>query len=85
MRASAQAVLPKTRPRVRQLTQEEVAMLRAYLRRREELEPRMRAAMAQKVATSLMQRLNVTQPVDMSYDAFLEWLYQEVQAGQTFR
>jgi hypothetical protein len=32
-----------------------------------------------------MQRLNITQPVDMSYDAFLVWLDQEVRTSQAFR
>lgn len=85
LRTSTQAVLPKTCPRVRQLTQEEVTTLQAYLRRRGELDPRIRSAMAQKVANSLMQRLNIALPVDMSYDGFLEWLDQEVRTSQAFR
>jgi hypothetical protein len=32
-----------------------------------------------------MHRLNVSQPSDMSHDAFLEWLDQEVRATQAFR
>ena len=41
--------------------------------------------MARKVATSLAQRLNVAKPADMSDDAFLEWLHQEVRSSQAFR
>ncbi len=85
LRAPTQPVSPETRPGVRQLTQEEVTTLQAYLRRRDELDPKIRSAMAEKVATSLMQRLNVAQPVDMSYDAFLEWLDQKVRTSQAFR
>jgi uncharacterized RDD family membrane protein YckC len=85
LRAATQAALPETRPRVRQLAQEEVTTLQAYMRRRDELDPEVRSAMAQKVATSLMQRLNVAKPVDMSDDAFLEWLDQEVRTSQAFR
>jgi uncharacterized RDD family membrane protein YckC len=85
LRAPTESVLPNSRPRVRQLTQEEVTTLQAYLRRREELDPKVRSAMAQKVATSLMQRLDITQPVDMSYDAFLVWLDQAVRSSQAFR
>ena len=85
LRAPTESVLPNSRPRVRQLTQEEVMTLQAYLRRRDELDPKVRSAMAQKVATSLMQRLNIRQPVDMSYDAFLVWLDQAVRSSQAFR
>lgn len=85
LRAPTRAVLPEARPRVRQLTPEEVTTLQAYLRRRDELDPMVRSAVARRVATSLMQRLNVTQPMDMGYDAFLEWLEQEVRTSQTFR
>lgn len=85
LRPPAQAPLPEARPRVRQLTQEEVTTLQAYLRRRHELDAPVRTAMAEKIATSLTQRLNVSQPADMSHDAFLEWLDQEVRATQAFR
>ncbi len=85
LRPQTPAVSPATRPRVRQLTQEEVTTLQAYLRRRDELDPQVRLTMAEKIATSLMQRLNVSQPVGMSYDAFLESLDQEVRATQAFR
>jgi uncharacterized RDD family membrane protein YckC len=85
LRAPTQPVLSASRPRVGQLTREEVATLQAYLRRRDELDPQLRSAMAQKIAVPLMQRLSITQPVDMSYDAFLVWLDQEVRAGQAFR
>jgi uncharacterized RDD family membrane protein YckC len=85
LRAPTQPVLSASRPRVGQLTREEVATLQAYLRRRDELDPKLRSAMAQKIAAPLMQRLNITQPVDMSYDAFLVWLDQEVRTSQAFR
>lgn len=85
LRPQTPAVSPATRPRVRQLTQEEVTTLQAYLRRRDELDAAVRSAMAEKIATSLMQRLNISQPVDMSHDAFLESLDQEVRATQAFR
>jgi uncharacterized RDD family membrane protein YckC len=85
LRPQTQAPPPQVRPRVRQLTQEEVTALQAYLRRRDELDAAVRSAMAEKIATSLMQRLNVTQPADVSYDAFLESLDQEVRASQVFR
>jgi uncharacterized RDD family membrane protein YckC len=73
------------RPRVRQLTQEEVTTLQAYLRRRGELDPGVRAGMAQKIAASLAGRLGIARPGDMSDDAFLEWLDREVRASQAFR
>ena len=41
--------------------------------------------MARRIAASLMQRLDVTQPMDMSYDAFLEWLDGEVRRTQAFK
>ncbi len=85
LRPPAQAPVPEARPRVRQLTQEEVTTLQAYLRRRHELDAPVRSAMAEKIATSLTQRLNVSQPADMSSDGFLEWLDQEVHATQAFR
>jgi len=85
LRDRTQAVSPEARPRVRQLTQEEVTTLQAYLRRRDELDAQVRSAMAQKIATSLMQRLNISQPVGMSHDVFLESLDQEVRASQAFR
>jgi len=84
LRAPTQTMLPNALPRVRQLTQEEVATLHAYLRRRDELEPGVRSSMAKKIAVSLMQRLEIAQPVDMGYDAFLEWLEQEVRTSQAF-
>ncbi len=83
--APRQAILTDTRPRVRQLTQEEVTTLQAYLRRRDELAADVRTRMAEKVARSLMQRLNVAKPSTMSNDAFLEWLDHEVQSSQAFR
>jgi uncharacterized RDD family membrane protein YckC len=85
LRPQTPAVSPAARPRVRQLTQEEVTTLQAYLRRRDELDAAVRSAMAEKIATSLMQRLNVSQPVGLSHDAFLESLDQEVRATQAFR
>jgi len=85
LRPSAQAPVPVARPRVRQLTQEEVTTLQAYLRRRDELDAAVRSAMAEKIATSLTQRLNITPQANMSHDAFLEWLDQEVRATQAFR
>ncbi len=85
LRPETPAVSPATRPRVRQLTQEEVTTLQAYLRRRDELDAAVRSAMAEKIATSLMQRLNIPQPVGMSHDVFLESLDQEVRASQAFR
>jgi len=84
-KAPTQVALPETRPRVRQLTQVEVTTLQAYLRRRDELDPGIRSAMAEKIATSLVRRLNIAQPADMSYDAFLEWLDQELRTSQAFR
>jgi hypothetical protein len=84
LRPPAQAPVLEARPRVRQLTQEEVTTLQAYLRRRHELDAPVRSAMAEKIATSLTQRLNVSQPADMSHDGFLEWLDQEVRATQAF-
>jgi hypothetical protein len=70
---------------VRQLTREEVATLRAYLRRRDELDPGVRSTMARKIAVSLMQRLEIAQPAGMGHDAFLEWLDQEVRVSEAFR
>lgn len=85
LRPAAQAVLPKTPLRVRQLTPEEVATLQAYLRRRDELSAEVRLTMAHKIAVSLMQRLDISQPMDMTYDAFLQWLDEEVRKSQAFR
>lgn len=85
LRTPAQPVLAQAGPRVRQLTREEAAMLQAYLRRRDELDPKTRSTMAQKIAVSLMQRLGITQPVDMSYDAFLDYLDREVRKTQAYR
>ncbi|HEY7676714.1 MAG TPA: RDD family protein [Candidatus Methylomirabilis sp.] len=85
LRAPAQPALAQAGLRVRQLTQEEMATLQAYLRRRDELDPKTRSEMARRVAVSLLQRLGITQPVDMSYDTFLEWLDQEARKSQAFR
>ena len=85
LRVPAQPVLAQAGPRVRQLTPEEMATLQAYLRRRGELDPKTRSEMARRVAVSLLQRLEITQPVDMSYDTFLEWLDQQVRKTQAFR
>ncbi len=85
LRAPAQPALAQAGPLVRQLTREEAAMLQAYLRRRDELDVAKRSEMARRIATSLMQRLGVTQPMDMSYDAFLEWLDEEVRKTQAFK
>jgi len=85
LRSPKQAVLPRALSRVRQLSEEEMATLHAYLRRRDELYPGVRSAMAEKIAVSLMQRLEIAQPVDMGYDAFLEWLAEEVRRSQAFR
>jgi len=82
LRPATQVVLPKARPQVRQLSREEVAALQAYLRRRNELTAEVRAAMARKIALSLMQRLNIAQPLDMTYDAFLQWLDEEVRKSR---
>jgi uncharacterized RDD family membrane protein YckC len=84
LRAAAPPLVPAAQPRVRQLTPEEVATLQAYLRRRDELDPAVRSAMARKIAISLGQRLGATQPRDMTCDAFLESLEREVRAGQAF-
>ncbi len=70
---------------VRQLTLEETATLQAFLRRRGELDLQTRAAMAQRIATSLAQRLNINPPAAMSHEAFLEWLDQEARKTQAFR
>jgi uncharacterized RDD family membrane protein YckC len=85
LRAPAQPALAQAGPRVRQLTPEEMATLQAYLRRRDELDPKTRSEMARRVAVSLLQRLGIAQPMDMSYDTFLEWLGQEVRKTQAFR
>jgi len=85
LRVPAQPALAQAGPRVRQLTPEEMATLQAYLRRRGELDPKTRSEMARRVAVSLLQRLEITQPVDMSYDTFLEWLDQQVRKTQAFR
>ena len=82
LRSPQQTVLPHALSRVRQLSEEEMATLQAYLRRRDELEPGVRSAMAKRIALSLIQRLEIAQPVDMGYDAFLEWLEQEVRTSQ---
>src|SRR5574341_1080419 len=84
LRPSPQVVLPKMRLGLRQLSREEVAALQAYLRRRDELKDEVRSAMARKIALSLMQRLDITRPADMSNDAFLEWLDEEVRKSQSF-
>jgi hypothetical protein len=62
-----------------------VAAVQAYLRRRDALAADVRAAMAKKIAISLIQRLDIAQLMDMSYDAFLQWLDQEVRSNQAFR
>lgn len=67
---------------IRPLTREEATTLQAYLRRRDELNVETRAQIAQRIATSLKQRLGVRQPEDMSFDGFLEWLDGEVRKGQ---
>lgn len=85
LRPTAQPVLAQAGLRLRQLTREEAAMLQAYLRRRDDLDADKRSQMARRVATSLQQRLGMTQPADMSYDAFLEWLDDEVRKTQAFR
>ena len=85
LRVPAQPALAQAGPRVRQLTPEEMATLQAYLRRRGELDPKTRSEMARRVAVSLLERLGITQPVDMSYDTFLEWLDQQVRKTQAFR
>jgi uncharacterized RDD family membrane protein YckC len=85
LRAPARPALARAGPRVRQLTPEETATLQAYLRRRDELDPKTRSEIARRVAVSLLQRLGITQPVDMSYDTFLEWLDQQVRKTQAFR
>jgi uncharacterized RDD family membrane protein YckC len=85
LRAPVQPALTQVSPRVRQLTREEAATLQAYLRRRGELDPKTQAEMARKIAVSLMQRLGITQPVDMTYEAFLEWLDNEVRQAQASR
>ena len=82
LRAPKQTMLPDALHRIRELTREEVATLQAYLRRREDLDAAVRSAMAKKIALSLMQRLEIAQPVDMEYDAFLERLEEQVRASQ---
>jgi hypothetical protein len=69
----------------RQLTREETATLQAFLRRRGELDSPTRAAMAQRIATSLRQRLNISPPASLSHEAFLDWLDQESRKTQAFR
>jgi uncharacterized RDD family membrane protein YckC len=87
---------PRSRPSVQQapaepglqirpLTKEEAATLQAYLRRRDELAAATRAQVAQRIALSLKQRLEIRQPPGMSFDAFLEWLDQETRKGPGLR
>jgi len=85
LRPPPQPTLAQAGPRVRQLTPDEAATLQAYLRRRDELDPQTRSEMARRIAVSLLQRLEITQPVDMGYDTFLEWLDREVRKTQVFR
>jgi uncharacterized RDD family membrane protein YckC len=85
LRPPAQPPPVQAGPRVRRLTREEAATLQAYLRRRDQLDPATRSEMARRIATSLLRRLDATQPADMSDDAFLEWLDQEVRKTQAFR
>ncbi len=85
LRPATPVGLPKTCPGVGQLTQAEVAAVQTYLRRREELNAEVRSAMARKIALALMQRLNMAQPPDVTYDAFLQWLDEEVRRSRAFR
>lgn len=85
VRAPAPAALAQAAPRVRQLTREEAAMLQAYLRRRDELDAKTRSEVARRVAVSLLRRLEITQPANLTDDTFLEWLDQEVRRTQAFR
>lgn len=55
------------------LTPEEQTMIVSFLRRRYEMDPAARAHLAQRLALPLAQRLNVPQPMNLSYEAFLEW------------
>jgi len=79
------AAAPAATPRVRPLTPDEAATLQAYLRRRDELDPATRDAMARRIAISLKQRLDVRQPGGMTFDAFLEWLDEESRRVQGLR
>jgi uncharacterized RDD family membrane protein YckC len=81
-RAGVSAAVP---PRIRPLTREELSTLQAYLRRRDQLDPTTRDAMARRIATSLKQRLNARQPDGMTFDAFLEWLDEESRKAQALR
>jgi uncharacterized RDD family membrane protein YckC len=85
LRPTAEPVMERAGRQVRQLTKEEAAVLQAYLRRRGDLDPKTRAEMARTIALSLMQHLEVPRPVDVSYDAFLEWLDAEMKKGQIYR
>ena len=49
------------------------------LGRPDELSADVRAAMAEKIATSLCHRLEITRPPGLHHDAFLEWLDTEVR------
>jgi uncharacterized RDD family membrane protein YckC len=80
-----QPAAPGVTPRIRSLTPDEAATLHAYLRRRDELDPATRDAMARRIAISLKQRLDVRQPGRMTFDAFLEWLDEESRRVQGLR
>jgi len=84
LRPTSPAAEGERRLRLRQLTPEETATLHAYLRRRETLAPEVRAAVAQKIAKALLERLAIAQPPDMGSDAFLVWLGEEVRKSQSF-
>lgn len=56
------------------LSPEEQTMVLNFLRRRWEMDQGARAQLAQRLALPLAQRLNIPQPMNLAYEAFLEWV-----------
>lgn len=80
LRVSPQQALPAAEANLGRLGREELAMVDAFLRRRDDLDARSRAEWAEKIAVSLLRRLEMRQPVDVPYEAFLEWLGEALRA-----
>lgn len=80
LRVSPQQALPAAEANLGRLGREELAMVEAFLRRRDDLDARSRAEWAEKIAVSLLRRLEIRQPVDVPYEAFLEWLGEALRA-----
>jgi uncharacterized RDD family membrane protein YckC len=55
------------------LSSDEQMMITRFLHRRYEMDPAARAQLAQRLALTLAQRLNLPQPMNLPYEALLEW------------